>query len=111
MKLSREQFIQSVETFQEMLEEEQEVLSALGVSSDISDCIFSKWIGNYYDLLTEVCELDRNPLYGNDLDWFCFDTNFGKKKDLAVVEETASGRTWNIKDANMLYTMIMGFKE
>ena len=108
MKLDKKQFCTAVDTYKTMLEEENQIIDFLDISPNWK-C--SEWINNYYELLTDLCELEKDDLYGSDLDWFCFDTNFGKEKDLAVVEETASGRTWNIKDANMLYTMIMGFKE
>ena len=107
MKLSREQFVKAVETLEEMVEKEKETSEVLEVDSL---WVFSKWIGNYYDLLTEVCELNDRSSYWNILDWFCFEIDFGKRTKLRFATDV-SGREWEIKNADDLYSLITREKE
>jgi hypothetical protein len=103
MKLSKSQFCTAVRNYRSMLEEEHEILDVLGIGSD---WIPSDWINTYYELLSEVCELEKNPLIGTDLDWFCFETSFGKYKDMCQVFDNNTGRTWTIETPEVLYDFI-----
>ena len=103
MKLNKRQFCTAVDTFKTMLEEEHQIIDVLDIGPEWKG---GDWIQNYYELLTEVCELEEDSLYGSDLDWFCFDTKFGTDKDMYKIYDTETGRTWRIESPEILYDFI-----
>lgn len=103
MKLSKKQFCIAVETFKEMVEEENDLINALDISPEWKP---GRWVNNYYELLEDLCELEVDDLYGTDLDWFCFETDFGQNKDMNKVYNTETGRTWRIESPEILYDFI-----
>ena len=103
MKLTKRQFCTAVDTYKDMLEQERDILNVLDVNPEWAP---SKWINSFYDLLTDVCELDEDPMYGSDLDWFCFETEFGKREDYCKVVDKVTGRTWTITTPETLYDFI-----
>lgn len=103
MKLDKRQFCIAVETYKEMLEEEDKLINALDISPEWKP---GHWIDRYYELLEELCELEEDDLYGTDLDWFCFDTKFGTDKEMNKVYDTETGRTWRIESPEILYDFI-----
>lgn len=103
MKLSKRQFCIAVETYKEMLEEEEKLLDALDITPEWKP---GEWIDSYYELLTDLCELETDEVYGSDLDWFCYDTKFGTDKDMNKVYDTETGRTWRIESPEILYDFI-----
>ena len=103
MKLDKRQFCMAVNTFEEMLEEEKAIAEVLDVNPEWKPM---KWINNYYDFLYDICDLEEDPTYGTDLDWFCFETDFGHREDYCKVYDQETGRTWTIKDAETLYDFI-----
>ena len=103
MKLSKHQFCVAVETFKEMMEEEDDFINALDISPEWKP---GHWISNYYELLEDVCELEVDDVYGSDLDWFCFETKFGQNKDMNKVYDTKTGLTWTIDSPDILYDFI-----
>lgn len=94
----------AVKTYQTMLEEETQLLQALDSSPE---WVGAHWIESYYELLSEMCELEENDYTGTDLDWFCFETNFGKNVDYRKMYDMNTGRTWDIKSPEILYDFIM----
>ena len=103
MKLNKRQFCIAVETYKEMLEEQDELLDALNANPEWKP---GEWIINYYDLLSDLCELDEDPYIGTDLDWFCFETDFGRRKDMCKVFDHETSRTWRIESPEILYDYI-----
>ena len=103
MKLSKKQFCTAVRVYQSMQEEEREITSALG----IVEWKPSDWINDYYEFLTEMCELEEDPRIGTDLDWFVYETDFGRRKDYCQVYEETSGKTWIIETPEALYDYIV----
>jgi len=103
MKLTKEQFCNAVETYERMLNEEDELAQMLNVNPEWK---IMEWIGNYYNLLSDLCELEESPYYGTDLDWFCYETDFGKRKDLNKVV-LDNGIVWTIESPEILYDFIM----
>ena len=103
MKLDKRQFCIAVETFKEMMEEEDKLINAFDISPEWKP---GQWINRYYELLEDLCELEEDDLYGSDLDWFCFETNFGQKEDMNKVYDTETGRTWRIESPEILYDFI-----
>lgn len=103
MKLDKKQFCTAVNTYKTMLEEENQILDVLDMSPNWK-C--SEWINNYYELLTDLCELEKDDLFGSDLDWFCFDTKFGTDTDMYKIYDTETGRTWRIESPEILYDFI-----
>ena len=102
MRLDKRQFCIAVETYKSMIEEEREIADVL----NIGEWQPSEWINNYYELLAELCELETDPYVGTDLDWFCFDTDFGRKKDMNKIFDSETGRTWTINSPEILYDYI-----
>ena len=103
MKLDKRQFCIAVETYKEMLEEQDELLDALNANIEWKP---GEWINNYYDLLSDLCELEEDPYIGTDLDWFCFETDFGRRKDMCKVFDHETSRTWHIESPEILYDYI-----
>ena len=87
MKLTKEQFINCIETYKKMREEENELFNALHL---YDECIFDKWLDNYYNLFSEMCEFSKpvNGIgWGNDLDYFVFELDFGRLYTNGCVED------------------------
>ena len=103
MKLDKYQFCTAVNNYKSMLEEESELQDALGIGCEWKP---GEWIGTYYDLLNDLCELEEDPNIGTDLDWFCFETDFGRHKDYCKVYDVGTGRTWTIETPETLYDFI-----
>ena len=103
MKLTKSQFCTAVNNYRSMLQEEEELQAALSIGSEWKP---GEWIQAYYELLTDLCELETDEVYGNDLDWFCFDTKFGTDKDMYKVYDTQTGLTWRIESPEILYDFI-----
>lgn len=106
MKLTKKQFINCVNEYRQMLNEESQILDVLGGTIEWAP---GKWINNYYSLFSEMCELEDNEMFGTDLDWFCFETNFGKYNNIIKLVEESDGAISEIKitDAAQLYDYIM----
>lgn len=103
MKLNKKQFCTAVDTYKTMLIEERMMIDALDISPEWKG---SEWIQNYYELLSDLCELEEDPYVGTDLDWFCFETEFGKRKDYCKVYDKENDRTWKIENPEILYDFI-----
>lgn len=103
MKLDKRQFCIAVDTFRDMLTEQEMIIDALDMSPEWKP---GEWISNYYDLLSDICDLDVDDNYGTDLDWFCFETDFGRRKDYCKVYDQETGRTWTIETPDILYDFI-----
>ena len=93
-----------METYQTMLEDETQLLQALDSSPE---WVGAHWIESYYELLSEMCELEEDDYGDTDLDWFCSETNFGKNVDYRKMYDMNTGRTWDIKSPEVLYDFIM----
>ena len=102
MKLDKYQFCTAVNNYKSMLDEENEMVDALG----IGEWKPLAWIDTYYDFLTEVSEVEEDPAVGTILDWFVFETDFGKRKDMCKVTDNYTGRTWMIETPEILYDFI-----
>ena len=103
MKLSKHQFCVAVRTYQSMLEEDNELIDVLNVTPEWKP---SEWVNNYYELLIDLCDLEVDEYIGTDLDWFCFETDFGKREDLYKIYDKETGRTWRIESPEILYDYI-----
>jgi hypothetical protein len=102
MKLDKRQFCIAVDTYKSMLKELEEIENAIGGELRVP----TDWIDSYYDLVTDLCELEDDPYVGTDLDWFCFETDFGSKKDYCKIYDKETGRTWTIETPEILYDFI-----
>lgn len=101
MKLSKKQFCIAVNTFHDMLEQENKLLDVLNITPE---WVPGEWVNNYYDLLSELCELEEDPQIGTILDWFCFEIDFGKDKDNKIYN---GYKEWTINSPEILYDYIM----
>lgn len=102
MRLTKGEFCTAVDTYKSMLEEEREIVETL----NIGEWKPAWWIDSYYELLTDLCDLEANAFVGTDLDWFCFDANFGENKDCNKIYDTETGLTWRIETPEILYDYI-----
>lgn len=99
MRLTKKEFCTAVDTYKSMLEEQNEMDDVLNIGAWKP----SWWIDNYYELLTDLSDLEVDPMIGTDLDWFCFDAKFGKNKDCNKIYDTETGLTWRIESPEILY--------
>ena len=106
MRLTKEEFVEAVNKYKQMLEEEHKIMDMLDASPE---WIPGTWVDAYYELLSEMCELEEDDIYGTDLDWFCYDTKFGTDEDFTKVYDKVT--KWNITSPEILYDFIMYEKE
>ncbi len=90
MQLDKRQFCIAVSTYRDMLEEAEAIQNALDIGDEWKP---REWINNYYELLSDICDLEVDVNYGTDLDWFCYETNFGRFKDCCKVFDPETSRT------------------
>ncbi len=102
MKLTKSQFCSAVNTYREMLEQELKYCDFLNISPEWGP---GEWIGNYYQFLSDLCELEEDIYVGTTLDWFCHDTDFGRNKDMNKIFDGT--KTWRIESPDILYDYIM----
>ena len=103
MKLDKRQFCIAVNTYRDMLDEEQMIQDALDIGAEWKP---GEWITNFYEFLSDVCDLEVDHNFGTDLDWFCFETDFGRRKDYCKIFDHETGRTWTIETPETLYDFI-----
>lgn len=103
MKLTKAQFCKYVNTYEEMLRESYEATSSLGIVQWVPD----KWINNYYNMLSDMCELYEDKNIGTILDWFCFETDFGANEEMNKIYEDGREWPWRIESPEVLYDYIM----
>ena len=104
MKLTKAQFCKYVNKYKEMLDEEDRILKTLDCGMEWAP---SRWITEYYNLISDMCELPENLDFGTDLDWFCFETNFGRDDKMNKVYDPNKTWPWNINSPEVLYDYIM----
>lgn len=102
MKLNKKQFCTAVRTYESMLREEKEITESL----DIAEWKPGEWVTAYYELLSEMCELDEDPNMGTDLDWYCFETDFGRRAEYCVMYDVVADKQWTINTPEKLYDFI-----
>ena len=103
MKLDKKQFCTAVDTYKTMMEEEKQIANALDIGAEWKG---AEWIESYYELLIDLCELEEDEYIGTDLDWFCYETDFGRRTDYCKVYDTETGNTWTIRTPEVLYDYI-----
>lgn len=106
MRLTKEEFVNAVNTYQKMLAEECEIIDVMDMCPEWKP---GTWVNEYYNLLSSMCELEENDIYGTDLDWFCYDTAFGENEKFTKVYDGVT--EWNITNPEILYDFIMYEKE
>lgn len=74
MRFKHDEFIKAMETFQQMYEKEDQISEVMHLEVEWPG---SEWIWNYYELIRVMCDI--NPDTYDDLDYFVFELNFGKK--------------------------------
>lgn len=106
MRLTKEEFVKAVNKYEKMLAEECEIIDVMDMCPEWKP---GTWVNEYYNLLSDMCELEENDIYGTDLDWFCFETKFGTDEDFTKVYDDVT--EWNITSPEILYDFIMYKKE
>lgn len=106
MRLTEEEFIGCVNTFERMITEERAVANSLGIRDWIGDY----WSGEYYNFLTDMCDFtkeDFNEPHGTDLDWYCWDTDFGKSGTVVKYSVGNTTLSLNVNSPKKLYKLII----
>ena len=101
MRLTKEEFVEAVNKYKQMLEQEHEIIKVIDVYPEWTP---GTWMEAYYELLSKMCELEENGIYGTDLDWFCWDTKFGTNEEFTKVYDGVT--EWNITSPEILYDFI-----
>ena len=99
MKLKKAQFCEYVNKYKEMLEQEEKITDVLGIDWEWTP---ADWIENYYQMLSNLCELPKDNIAGTVLDWFVYDTNFWKEDNTILCD----GKKWTINSPEILYDFI-----
>lgn len=81
MKLTKKQFCTYVKKYEQMLEQNEQILDSLNINPE---WLFSSWLNSYYEMLSDLCELPIS-VTGTLLDWFCFDVDFGRNEIMSKV--------------------------
>lgn len=103
MKLTKAQFCEYVNTYEQMMRQNDNFCDILHI--DFNNMFF-EWLNNYYAFLSDMCELDENCGQGTCLDWYCFETDFGKDKESVKVYEEGKEWPWIIDSPEILYDFI-----
>lgn len=108
MKLSKEQFCKYVKLYEQMTQEEEEILNVLGATPEWTP---GTWISDFYMLLRDICELEEDPITGTPLDWFCHETDFGHNERMNVVtivdnKKTTDTEEIKVNSPEVLYDLI-----
>ena len=104
MRFTKDEFINAINTYQTMLEEEGKLLDLLNINPE---WIPGGWISNYYDMILQMSDIDPtqdDPYYGNDIDYFVFELEFGKKWKPGVI--TVDGKDVPMKTAADLWNLL-----
>lgn len=99
MKLSKAQFCKYIEEYKKMSEQNEMITDTLEISSEWTPM---NWIDSYYEMLSDLCELPEDKNTGTLLDWFIFDTHYGKENNVIL----GNGRRWVINSPEVLYDFI-----
>lgn len=104
MRLTKEEFCAYVEDYKNMIERSNNISNALGIY-DVWEG--DEWLDNYYNFLSDMCELPANDNYETLLDWWCFETEFGKY-DNEIKHQ--NGSVFEINNVEDLYIYIMSYE-
>ena len=83
MRLTKQEFIDALYTYQNMCYDENELANNL----NISEWTCGEWVGEYYNFLEEMCELPEDIHIGNDLSYFCYELDFGNNWTEGLVHD------------------------
>ena len=100
MKLNKVQFINCINRYKLMRQQEEEIINSLNIDPEWKP---SEWINSYYDFLEEMCELEEDPTYGTILDWWVFETDFGRGSYWIEPIITEGETSIELRDAGALY--------
>lgn len=76
MRLTKEEFVNSICTIEYMMHTEDEIIDAMNINPE---WIPGSWIGAYIDLIIKLSDIPEDPIEDNLISYFCFDLEFGKK--------------------------------
>ena len=83
MRLTKDEFINGVNKVKQMHDEETLIINAIDVAPE---WVCGKWLWSYYELLNAMCDLPVNNIIGTDLDWYCWETQFGKHNNEITID-------------------------
>ena len=105
MRLTKEEFCIAVDKFEQMCKEEHDLLRALDIGAEWKPGL---WISAYYDFLSDMCDFapeQETAEYGNDLDYYCFELDFGHKWKPDMIK--IDGEDIPCRNAEELWNLIM----
>lgn len=82
MKLTKKQFVKYLTNYKKMLKDEEDIIDVLNTGPE---WLPSTWVDNYYQFLSDMCEMHEDAVYGTTLDWYCYETNFGRNERLNYI--------------------------
>lgn len=102
MRLTKEEFCAAVDKYEKLCKEESLLIEVLGIGPD---SVVSKWLEAYYDLLSDMCELAGTFEYGTDLDYYCYELDFGRKWKPGMI--TFNDKDIPCRNSEELWDLIM----
>lgn len=105
MRLSRDEFIRVLDKYKQMLYEEQNIMNELNINPEWAP---GAWVNEYYEFIDKMCdftEKDYTVEYGSDLDYFCWELDFGRMWQPGMVVE--DGVDIKLDSAGALYDFIV----
>ena len=106
MRFTKEEFIKAVNTYEEMYNEESNIIHALDISPE---WVPRNWLREYYDLITSMCDFTEEELdsaSGTVLDIYCYYLDFGN--DWEPGDYTVEGEDVPLRNAEDLWYAIIG---
>lgn len=105
MRLTKEEFCAAVDEFQQMSDNDVQIINAL----NIVEWEPTNWLDTYYNLLVKMCDFEEDDYtvkYGTDLDYYCYILDFGRKWKPGMI--TKDGKDIPCRNSEELWNMIMG---
>ena len=108
--LTREQFRKTFEDIRNLEEKEEIFNNAIKQMSVDGYCfIFSDAISSLIDLLSAAMGLEaRNKDGFNDIEYFCYELDFGRVDFASHAIETPEGKTIDLSSVDKLYDYLIG---
>ena len=101
--LSKSEFVDVIETIQKTYDFENKVYDVFA-NNDQEAPSFPSNIGTVIDILNRMFELEITDYYGSDIDYFCYELNFGRDYEPGCAE--TDGEDVDLSTAEKLYDYI-----
>mgnify|MGYP007070187135 CR=1 FL=1 len=75
MRLTKDEFVKAVNTVEGLWRADTRIMDLLDVAPE---CDLFRATTEYYEFLRALCEEKENYAYGTELDYYCWELNFGE---------------------------------